>query len=161
DEDDVSTPFNFYTAGDAGQSTFDIGALSNADPELPRYWVFGVELPHVLVNEVLAEYQEPARPLPGATYLTKVWAELHNPCPAASSGPRLHAQDGFSVPFKVGELPSGQSVVGKREAYAPYQVVVANRLRNRPGNNDNVLGAPDQIRAQTAATDFAAPAQTV
>jgi hypothetical protein len=161
DEDDVSTPFNFYNAADAGQTTFDIGALSNDDPELPRYWVFGVELPHVLVNEVLVEYQEPAKPIVGSTYLTKVWVELHNPFPASSSGTRLQPQDSFPVQFQVAALPAGKSVVGKPQAYAPYQVVVANRLRNRPGNNDNVLGAPDQIRAQTSAKDFAAPAQTV
>jgi hypothetical protein len=169
DEDDVSTPFNFYTAADANLSTFDIGALSNGDPELPRYWVFGVELPHVVVNEVLAEYQEPAKPQPGASYFTKVWVELHNPFPSppappgGGGGPGAHLQPqyGFPVPFQVGALPAGQSVVGKPGAYAPYQVVVADRLRNRPGNNDNVLGAPDQIRAQTNAKDFAAPADTV
>jgi hypothetical protein len=61
----------------------------------------------------------------------------------------------------VGALPAGKSVVGKPQAYVPYQVVIANRLRTRPGNNDNVLGAPDEIRSQTDATDFAAAAQTV
>jgi hypothetical protein len=161
DEDDVSTPFNFYTAADAGLSTFDIGALTNGDLELPRYWVFGAEVPHLLVNEVLAEYQEPARPRPGATYLTKLWVELHNPFAALPPGMRVQPQDGFPVQLKVGALPAGRSVVGKPEAYAPYQVVIANQIRNRPGNNDNVLGAPDQIRAQTDAKDFAAAATTV
>jgi hypothetical protein len=158
DEDDVSTPFNFYTAMDAGQSTFDIGALTSGDAELPRYWVFGVELPHVLVNEVLAEYQEPANPKPGATYLTKVWVELHNPFPTLAAATHLQPQDAFPVLLKVDALPAGQSVVGKPEAYAPYQVVIANQLRSLPGNNSNVLGAPDQVRGQTDAKDFAAAA---
>jgi hypothetical protein len=161
DEDDVSTPFNFYTAIDAGQSTFDVGALTNGDPELPRYWVFGVELPHVVVNEALIEYQEPAKPRPGATYLTKAWVELHNPFLTPPPGTPLQTQDGFPVRLQVDALPPGQSVIGKPEAYAPYQVILANRLRNRPGNNDNVLGAPDQFRAQTVVDDFAAPVRTV
>jgi hypothetical protein len=161
DEDDVSTPFNFYTAADAGTTDFDIGAQSSGDSELPRYWVFGVELPHVVVNEVLVEYQEPAKPVPGATYPTKVWVELHNPFLTPPPGTPLQPQDGFPVRLKVDALPPGDSVIGKPEAYAPYQVVIANRLRNRPGNNDNVLGAPDQVRAQTTAADFAAPAETV
>ncbi len=161
DEDDVSTPFNFYTAQDAGTSDFDVCAFSNSDAELPRYWVFGIELPHVLVNEVLAEYQEPAKSLPGASYLTKVWVELHNPFLTPPSGAHLQPQDGFPVRFLVEALPPGQSVVGKPEAYAPYQVVLANRLRHRSGNNDNILGAPDQVRAQTNVADFTAPAETV
>jgi hypothetical protein len=160
DEDDVSTPFNFYTAVDAGTREFDSGALNNRGAELPRYWVFGVELPHVLLNEILAEYQEPAKPVQGATYLTKVWVELHNPFLTPAPGTSLQPQDGFPVRLKVEALQPGQSVVGKPEAYAPYQIVLANRLRDRPGN-DNVLGVPDQVRAQTDVADFAAPAETV
>src|SRR5262249_1671687 len=61
DEDDVSTPFNFYTADDAGTTDFDAGALTDDNPELPRYWAFGTELPHVVLNEVLAEHVEFAK----------------------------------------------------------------------------------------------------
>src|SRR5260370_38818494 len=43
----------------------------------------------------------------------------------------------------------------------PKQLASPTRLRNRPGNNDNVLGAPDQIRAQPNAKDFAAAALTI
>jgi hypothetical protein len=50
DDDNISTPFNFYTAADAGVATFDVGAVSNSNPELPRYWVFGTELPRVVLN---------------------------------------------------------------------------------------------------------------
>src|SRR4029077_9019239 len=77
DEDEISTPFNFYTAQDAypngipANATFDPYELTanpnsgNNDPELPKYWVFGTELPRVVVKEVLAEYSKPA--LPGTT----------------------------------------------------------------------------------------------
>src|SRR5262249_25477322 len=44
DEDDVSTPFLFYTAQDAGSPAFNPAAVSAHNPELPRYWVFGTEL---------------------------------------------------------------------------------------------------------------------
>jgi hypothetical protein len=157
DEDDISTPFNFYTAADAGLSTFDIGTLTDADPELPRYWVVGTELPHLVVNEVLAEYKELPLGAPITRYETKVWVELHNPFLAPPSGTHLQPQDGFPVALRVEALP-GKSLADNPDAYAPYQIVVTNRLRPRPGNNDNVLGAPDNVTmpSRTEIADFKA-----
>jgi hypothetical protein len=148
DEDEVSTPFNFYTAGDAG-------ALSLGNPELPRYWVFGTELPRVVLNEVLTEYQLP-RPRRGrAVFPVRVWAELFNPLPAGPLPPAAQQQDALPVPFFVpadGPLPG----------YAPYKIILANTNTNaggpllpRPGSNDNVLGIPDITRAATDDADFA------
>ena len=54
-----------------GQPDFDIGACATSgdppakDPELPRYWVFGTELPRLVVNEVLAESSALPPPKPG------------------------------------------------------------------------------------------------
>ncbi|HEV3445801.1 MAG TPA: hypothetical protein VG099_14255 [Gemmataceae bacterium] len=154
DEDEISTPFNFYTAQDAypqgqppGLPPFDVGTL-NGDAELPRYWVFGVELPRVVLNEVLAEYQEPVSPTTGAQYMVNLWAELHNPFPTAPAGDQ--PIDLAAVPLQVAALPGGSVArVANANAFLPYQVLVANSLRPRP-LNDNVLGAPDQIRARTA-----------
>jgi hypothetical protein len=166
DEDDISTPFNFYTARDGGPG-FDAGAVSAGNPELPRYWVFGTELPRVVLNEVLTEYEPPPDPgpdpaRPGAgRFDVRVWVELFNPLPAGPLPPGAQPQDARPVPLYV--APGG----GK-PGYGPYKVVLANTNRNpggpllpRPGNNDNVLGAPDMARAQTGDADFAGPVGTV
>jgi hypothetical protein len=157
DEDDVSTPFNFYTSADASNDpAFDVGTLSASDLELPRYWVFGTELPRVVLNEVLAEFQEQG---PGAPYYNRVWVELHNPLPVSPSGQNLQRQDGSPVALHVNPPSSGSSysTSGDARAYAPYRVVLANRLAARP-DNDNVLGKPDQVRAAMLVDDFAAAA---
>jgi hypothetical protein len=203
DEDDISTAFNFYTERDAypsgrrsprlnpqtgeiipGDPPFDIGALSRRDPsdprseedpEFPRYWVFGTELPKVVVNEVLVEHQPPANPAPGDRYQVNVWVELLNTMqvlPTTNVG--LLRQDGFPIRLNMPALqlpvlsdsrdefntPRPQA----SQAYAPYKVVVANRIMSRRdpnGNvlNDNVLGTPDRIRAQTDDRDFQRPAK--
>ncbi|HZY85451.1 MAG TPA: hypothetical protein VFE78_11515, partial [Gemmataceae bacterium] len=157
DEDDVATPFNFYTVHDAGRPDFDIGACNTSgnppqpDPELPRYWVFGTELPHVVVNEALAEYRD----LAAAPTQVRVWVELHNPVPAPTAGRALQAQDGLPVRFQIDGAP--QSVTNKPAPYAPYRVVLATGLEPRP-LDDNVLGKPAVVRTRTADGDFAAPA---
>jgi hypothetical protein len=153
DEDDLSTPFNFYTAADAGDPHFDPGAVSAGNPELARYWVFGTELPRVVVNEVLAEYRRPPKGKAG-TSAVKVWVELFNPLPSGPPPAAAQPQDAQPVPLYV---PAG----GGRPGYGPYQVVIANTNGNpggpllpRPGARDNILGTPDVVRAATADTDF-------
>jgi hypothetical protein len=172
DDDDIPTPFNFYTEQDAypngrppGVPPFDVGA-AGGDRELPRYWVFGVELPHVLLNEVLAEYQEPApaQRTPGAGYDVRLWVELHNPFQVPPAG--LDPRDGLPVALHVPALPPGTSAAASANdaAFAPYQLVVADGLVPRPGRprrNDNVLGAPYQVRCATTDADFTAPAPTI
>src|SRR5262249_45761950 len=56
DSDDISTPFMW---------TLDKGGNS--------HWVFGTELPRVVINEAYAEYDASA-----ATTKINVWAELYN-----------------------------------------------------------------------------------
>jgi hypothetical protein len=161
DEDDLSTPFNFYTSQDADLPGFDAGVASDGDPELPRYWVFGTELPRLVINEVLAEYQEPAPPRPDDHYFNKFWVELHNPFEAVAQGASLQPQDGLPVPLRVAPVPAGLtsgSTSGVTQAFGPYQVVIANRLLPRPGN-DNVLGRPDRVRTQL--DDFPAQVTTI
>jgi uncharacterized protein (TIGR03118 family) len=154
DEDDLSTPFNFCTPGDAGTPGFNTGAVSAANPELPRYWVFGTELPRVIVNEVLTEYQLPPGGAPGRIDL-KVWVELFNPLPPGP--PPAGAQP-------LDAAPTALYVAGddRHPGYAPYQVVIANTnasaagpLLPRSGSNGNVLGTPDLVRAATSDADFA------
>src|SRR5207248_4376300 len=120
------------------------------DAELPKYWVFGTELPHVAVNEALAEYRD----LAGGPTQVRVWVELHNPVSAPTAGRALQAQDGFPVRFQADAAPG--SVTDKPAAYAPYRVVLATGLAPRP-LDDNVLGEPAAVRGQTTDADFASP----
>jgi hypothetical protein len=168
DDDDIPTPFNFYTEQDAypdgrpaGAPPFDVGAVGG-DPELPRYWVFGVELPHVVLNEVLAEYQVAPAPAPAGASDVRLWVELHNPFQVPPAGRGLDGRDGLPVPLQVPALPpkTSLSASGNNAAFAPYQVVIANQILPRPGN-DNVLGKPDQVLCATTDADFTAPAPTV
>jgi hypothetical protein len=160
DEDEISTPFNFYTRADAGDPGFPAGAISAGNLELPRYWVFGTELPRVVLNEVLAEYQLPAQPVPGPIAV-KVWSELFNPLPAGSAPTTAQPMDAQPVPFY---LP-GNGVVG---GYAPYQLILADTntspggpLLPRTPSNSNVLGTPNVVKSATTDADFATLVSTV
>jgi hypothetical protein len=139
DEDDISTPFNFYTHEDDGLdgNPNKIGELINPgetdpDRQMPRYWVFGTEMPHVVLNEVLAETPNVAL----NEGVVKVWLELHNPftVPPAANVTQLQQQDGFPV-----QLRSAAASNGSR--YAPYKVILAAGFPDRP-LNDNSLGGP-------------------
>src|SRR5262249_33904795 len=163
DEDDISTPFNFYTQADAQDPTFDIGALTVTDAvfkgelNLPKYWVFGTELPHVELNEVLAEYQDPAAFVVNGKVSNNVWVELFNTFQQAPAG--TQAQDPLPVLLNRLALPAGTSLVKNDNAYAPYRLIIADTMRPSP-LNDNVLGLPFQVRAMTNDLDFAvAPKQ--
>jgi hypothetical protein len=158
DEDEISTPFLFYKAADAGDPAFNAGAVSARNPELPRYWVFGTELPRVILNEALVEYQRPAA---DGVVSVNVWAELVNPLPAGPFPGPVQAMDAQPVPMYV-------PAAGALSGYSPYRVLLANTNPNpggpllpRPGNNDNVLGTPDVVNAATDDVDFAARVTTV
>jgi hypothetical protein len=196
DDDEISTPFNFYTLNDAypggvpANPTFNVADVSPSgnplapNPELLKYWVFGTELPRVLLNEVLAEYQTPQPdpktgklPLNG-NFPVKIFAELFNPLPnlaqAGGTYPNnVSPQDPLPVPLYV---PAAGTNVG----YSPYRVVVANTNKTvipgsgaggllPPANiNDDVLGTPEQVRTMTtdgttdgaAGGDFGSPGTT-
>ncbi len=154
DEDDISTPFNFYSAED-GLSPANIGDLSN-DATLkaagvPRYWVFGTELPHVALNEVLAETPDATVANAVTAPPIKLWLELYNPYQTPTG--TTQQQDGYPVPLYVGAPnpnPSGLA------AYGPYRIEVWNNsvyagTPNGAGGfyNDNVLGAGVNLNGAT------------
>jgi hypothetical protein len=161
DEDDISTPFNFYNTTDTGgpPPQGGIGAftswsilplpapLNNATlGQVPKYWVFGTEVPKLVLNEVLAERHQPTPTTSNDPdqAMINVWIELLNTLELPPPGRQLQTQDGFPVVLRVGN---------GNNAYAPYQIVLATGLA--PTNfNDNVLGAPDPngIRAFTPPT---------
>jgi hypothetical protein len=174
DEDNISTPFNFYTLQDSGNdpryNPAAIDAVVNPltpQNELLRYWVFGTELPKVVLNEALVEYASPAQlPKQGTiTVPVNVWVELFNTMPDPNANPyptTVDQTDGNPIPFIIapGVAPSQANPI------LPYQVVLANTVAantggplaarplnplqpNGPFNSDNVLGTYDTLRSMT------------
>jgi hypothetical protein len=161
DEDDISTPFNFYTTTDAGGAmSFNPNAVtpvwtsanaSQPADQLPTYWVYGTELPRVVINEVMSEYQLPPMPQKGGMnnpprppFNIQSWVELYNPLPTAA-GTNTQPLDNVPVPLF---MPTSGTTV---PAYSPYQILIAaNNPTAQSGGlyytaanmNDNVLGSP-------------------
>jgi hypothetical protein len=170
DADEISTPFNFYTSAansyQVTPTTTTIPPFPAGNPDVPAYWVFGTELPRVVINEVLGEYTVTTDLLAAPTAVTgpltvKLWVELFNPMPlsgtvtatanANTGSPNgLQPQDALPVPLYVPAAGGGTT------AYNPYQIVIANNniaansqglWYNAGGTNNNVLGTPQHIRA--------------
>jgi hypothetical protein len=123
DPDDVMTPFNWGAVGSP-----DFTALYG------NQWVFGTELPRLVINEAYAEYKV-VTPGPPITYQVDVWAELHNP---------LNTDNAQADPNQGQAILQMQA--GQPGSYPVYQFVVSkpntpSNIRN-PGN---VLGDPDAI----------------
>jgi hypothetical protein len=179
DGDDISTPLNYYPDNEVVAAPTDGVTGSNAPPAAPsnppllvqatpaapavnetlKYWVFGVEMPRVVLNEVFAEYNyqtgvtttPPAMPV-------HVWAELFCPLSQPVAGSNWDQSDNTNVQLVV--QPTGTSGAAN---IAPYRVMIANTqqapnggpLLPRPSGltaplspwlNDNILGTCDQIR---------------
>jgi hypothetical protein len=185
DDDDINTPFNFYNATDglpanqigtttppAGTVNGDDNVVTSPNPQQvatgmnPVYWVFGTELPKVVINEVLAETQDTntADPSNGNSQM-KVWVELYNTMQqnsGATAYPQnAQQQDGFRVPFYMNP-PAGSAVL----PYSPYRVSICQNLMSPqsiplavPDASANVLGKPNVV-ASVGATTTAFPANT-
>jgi hypothetical protein len=200
DNDDISTPFNFYTLHDANPgvanpspTSFNIGAtvgnlssVAQSSPmpdQTPLYWVFGTELPRVVINEVLMQYQQPTlqgnntQVQPGQTITNNVWIELYNPMElkpsanqnvsAAATQPVLLGMPSVSALGLTQSSTNG--IPTNANAYAAYRILVADQVMlpttpvkppvTIPGSpiadNNNVLGLPYNVRAQTTDADFA------
>jgi hypothetical protein len=122
DADDVMTPFNW---GAIGSPAFTY--LAGGE------WVFGTELPHVLINEVYAEYlNDPAEvgPRKRATkYHVNLYVELHNPFPADAA--RLDGVYQLLVTKPNTRLLSEQdmaNVLGDPDGTQPGQVYDPNQV---------------------------------
>jgi hypothetical protein len=123
DYDDISTPFKWYT-----------------DPTTNKpYYVFGTELPRVVLNEAYAEISndptDNAAP-PAKPFRVKFWVELYNPLSAPVAGGAVPADDGsarLQVPANA----------GVNQAYAVYQVAITAGPNTNLGQPDNVVGDPD------------------
>jgi hypothetical protein len=148
DEDDISTPLNFYPLRTETQARVDLGTLNtNAqgkpDQELPAFWVFGTEQPHVVLSEVLAEHAD-ATVFAGAgapnPEKLKVWVELYNTLGGANPLP-LQQLDSAPIPFRMPQQARSTNPNATGAAYSAYKLVVSNGLEPRP-LNDNLLGKP-------------------
>src|SRR5262249_41328661 len=130
--------------------------------ETLKYWVFGTEMPRVVLNEVFTEYNDPPSLVPPPfpyTVNINVWAELFCPMPAAGSA----TTDATDVNPVLLAVPPGAAPA--QTPYAPYRITIADTVTAANGgpllprpiavvspalwDNDNVLGTPDQVRNQT------------
>ncbi|HEY5906642.1 MAG TPA: hypothetical protein VIZ31_01285, partial [Vicinamibacteria bacterium] len=138
DEDDYATPFNFYSPLLDGLPLSEVARSveTPAGEALPRYWVFGTELPSVVLNEAMVELRAPTTP-PDAS-LVRVWAELYRPAADIPSPDPLGPSNPRPAPLFVRNGASGHSA---------YQIVVAGSNGRTPlfDHPDNVLGSPAQV----------------
>jgi hypothetical protein len=186
DADDISTPFQFYPDNEfqllglnpppiVDPTTVDTsGPAATPNPELFRYWVFGTEMPRIVLNEVFTEYDVNTPPAAGPVTIN-VWAELFYTLPPPAAAPSYDPTDGANVLLSV--PPTNAT---SNDQYAPYRIVIANTNRDVAGgfsqggplvprpiappnlySNDNVLGTPDQIRTQTLELPAPAPASAL
>lgn len=123
DADDYMTPFN-WKPGDA------------------TAWVYGTELPRLVLNEVLAEVaNDPSDPLTGGLatlpYNVNFWIELHNPL-------KTDAALSYS-----GEARLQVPVDGANPLYPVYKIVITDRPNANMRLAGNVLGDPDAYDAMT------------
>jgi hypothetical protein len=188
DDDEISTPFCFYNPGNPpfglpalGANNYQVTPTSisatdtantipawpplpptiTGNPDVPTYWVFGTELPRIVINEALGEssYKANYPPKNGDTVNVNVWVELFNPLPApgtvgttaTTNGTALQPQDGMAVPLYM-------PTVGAAPAYNTHQLVIASNNATVAnsyslwadtitlGMNNNVLGTPLQLR---------------
>ena len=124
----ISTPFNFYGVAD-GLAPASVNATSNGNNEFFTYWVFGTELPKVVLNEVLAEYNTPQAamggPATGTPFGVNLYAELFCPLPSTAQA----SNNGAGYPATI----QGQDTVpitlwvpavGANVGYSPYIVAL-------------------------------------
>src|SRR5579871_3295957 len=130
------TPFNWYPTAYAGHPNGD--------------WVFGTELPHVVLNEAYAEVRNaPGDPPPGATKATQsydlnIWIELHNPFFADP-----HLPDSLKPAdpqyYGAARLQMPESAPNAHVGYPVYEIAVVPMSfgSGMPMTNpDNTLGDP-------------------
>jgi hypothetical protein len=120
DSDDYITPFKWFDDGKGNQQ-----------------WVFGTEIPRVVLNEAYVEQTPAGAATDPATF--NVWVELYN----SFTRDNTLADRGAA---KL-EMPAA----GGAARYGVYQLVITKPntgLRNR----DNVLGAPDPGATQVLST---------
>jgi hypothetical protein len=142
DDDDIITPFNWSATATADFKTALAATGNNG-------WVFGVELPKAVINEVYAQTSnDPADPgLLGSVaqkdqkanqYFVDVWAELHNPLKTDNNLLRQAPDVGGNARLHMFTLPN----LGAGSGYPVYKLVVTDKNTglHLPANS---MGQPD------------------
>lgn len=153
DDDDIITPFQFYTSpvddktGTVKPDTYGNAPNNKQTPpvtELPSYWVFGTEMPRVVVNEVMFQTPQAATNTNPNDPVVTAWVELYNTVNDTRAASAIgQKQDTLPIYLLNGDNK------------ATYQIVVAgDTYSNFTTSNDNVLGTANYIKSTTADTDF-------
>jgi hypothetical protein len=176
DEDDIMTPFNFYTTLDnnglplaplanpskgyppaATPTPYPSGTYGPDDNDVtvgnsattgtganPDYWVFGTEMPKVVLNEVLAEAQQPNWTKANAgSESVKLWIELYNSMPtAATAGTNTQPQDQWRVPLYITNPAGG--------GYSPYRVSISQLTMEQANTPTSAPGTTPQLLDDSA-----------
>lgn len=80
DTDDIMTAFPWAAYGSGAFTQYMNNSVINHDPEFPTAYVFGTELPRVVLNEVYSQYRRVNTNLTTPSqYDIDVWVELYNP----------------------------------------------------------------------------------
>lgn len=143
DNDDYITPFNWTT----------------------NEWVFGTELPRLVLNEAYAEIaNDPGDPKTGnrATmdYKLSFWLELHNPLDGRTNNP-----GGGTTVVRLSEDAKARLQVpasGADAAYSVYQIAIAKTPNPELKNAGNSRGEPAAANLVLTVSDYSpepAPAQ--
>jgi hypothetical protein len=137
DEDDYMTPFHW-------------DPNNTVTPD--RGWVFGVELPRLVLNEAYAQLENdpndpkiqanaPSPKQASTNYVMNVWLELHNPLPAETN-PNQHPNSNQAAELQIGNN-------------AVYRVLLTDQLNN---TNTGLNGPLDNHANVTGDPDFDSPA---
>jgi hypothetical protein len=187
DEDDISTPLPFYTQQDTTPGTSGPNFTTPTTPAVtqggddnltatsplntganPTYWVFGTELPKVILNEAFALANDPDPGSPQTGDNVNVWLELYNTMQVPAAGSNVQTTDGNRIPLYM-TLPGGGG-------YSPYRVTLTNGLMPNqppataplPDATCNVLGkaipptaATQPLPQSTTDTDFSTTPKTI
>jgi hypothetical protein len=137
DDDDIITPFNWSAIGSA--DFLASNAFNNAlKADSSSGWVFGVELPKVVINEAYAEItNDPTDPgITGSTgatkdYLVDLWAELHNPLNTDAN--LVHSGDARLHMYTTAKTP-GYPVYKLKVVSDPAMGTVMHRATNSTGD---------------------------
>jgi hypothetical protein len=129
DSDDIMTPFNWGAVG-----SLDFTSAYSSQ------WVFGTELPRLVVNEAYAEFVT-LSPGPPTVYQVNAWLELLNPL--NSDNPVADPNQGTAIL---------QMLPGQAGSYAVYEVAIGkSSMPSSIRDPGNVLGDPDRIYSTTLA----------